>query len=212
MNPIKYLRILVSPYYWKVMREGDGEKDAKFYDTVAKYLDVYDQHYTESSYYFLWSVLADRMLHGQVHSVLDVGCGTGQMASLLRDKGLAHYHGFDFSQKRIEMARKVCPEYTFSHADAFTTDLFQSLDYDTVICQEFLEHVEKDTDVLARIRPGSRFYGSVPNFPNIAHVRHFQNAEEVRTRYAPYFDDLRVDTFLRDTKGITFFLMEGIKK
>ena len=212
MNPLTYARILVSPYYWKVMREGDGEKDAKFYDTVAKYLDVYHQHYTESSYYFLWSVLADRMMHSQARSVLDIGCGTGQVAALLRDKGLERYHGFDFSQKRIELARQTCPEYAFSHADAFQTDLFQSFDYDTVICMEFLEHVERDTDVLERIRPGSRFYGSVPNFPNIAHVRHFQTPKEVHTRYAPFFDDLQVDAFLRDTKGITFFLMEGTKK
>lgn len=212
MNPLTYARMLVSPYYWKVMREGDGEKDARFYDTVAKYLDVYNQHYTESSYYFLWSVLADRMMGSQARSVLDIGCGTGQVALLLKDKGLERYHGFDFSRKRIEMARQTCPAFSFSHADAFQTDLFHTLDYDTVICLEFLEHVERDTDVLERIRPGSRFYGSVPNFPNIAHVRHFQTTGEVHTRYAPFFDDLRVDAFLRDTKGITFFLMEGTKK
>lgn len=194
------------------MRQGEGEKDAKFYDTVVDHLDVYSKHYTEVFYYFLWAVLADRLVRDGVKNVLDVGCGTGQVAALLHDKGIESYHGLDFSQKRIEMARVACPEYQFSHADAFTTDLFETVDYDTVISLEFLEHVDHDTDALKRIRPGTRFYGTVPNFPNISHVRHFKSCEEVEARYAPFFDDFRVDSFLRDTKGIEFFLMQGIKR
>ena len=66
-------------------------------------------------------------------TVLDVGCGAGQLACFLRDNGLQNYHGLDFSIKRIEHARIICPEFSFSHEDAYTSQLFSDVDYDTVI-------------------------------------------------------------------------------
>jgi SAM-dependent methyltransferase len=147
----------------------------------------------------------------KIRSVLDVGCGSGQFSHLLLDKGIKEYYGIDFSQKRIEWARKNCPGFKFILADALNTDIFDTFHYDAVVCIEFLEHIEKDIDVITGIRSGARFYGSVPNFPYTSHVRHFTNSKQVCERYSKYFNDFSVTSLLADTKGGTFYLFEGIK-
>jgi len=186
-----------------------GEKGAEWYDASFDASEYWSHHYTTSEYYFLWSVIVDRIKKIDAKSILEIGCGSGQLASLLADKVECKYIGFDFSEKRITCARKMCPGFLFIQQDAFKTELFEKSDYDTVICTEFLEHVEADTKVLTRIRKGSKFYGTVPNFPFVSHVRYFVNEKEVRSRYDQYFRDLSVDTFLADSKGKVFYLLEG---
>jgi len=192
------------------VREPNGEKDAVWYDESFKTTAEWKLHYSSSSYYFLWTVIADRIKRNRDQSILEIGCGSGQLACMLRDIGLLNYHGFDFSPKRIVQAIKVCPELNFSEEDAYKTTLFSSFDYTTVICTEFLEHVEKDIEVIKKIKPGTRFYGTVPNFPFTSHVRHFTNEREVFERYKPCFSELEVNAVLANNKGKTFYLLEGI--
>ena len=187
-----------------------GQKEADWYDSSFENNDRWREHYTRSGYYFLWTVIVDRMLRAGTTSVLEVACGAGQLACMLRDNGIDRYHGFDFSPKRLEQARVVCPEYEFSVEDAFSTEIFETFDYDAALSTEFLEHVEGDLEALSRIRPGTKFYGTVPNFPFVSHVRHFNNAQEVEERYSKCFSELRVDTILANDKGKQFFLLEGI--
>lgn len=191
------------------LAEQAGEKGADWYDASFDASEDWSRHYTESEYYFLWSVIADRIQGAGVKSILEIGCGTGQLASLMRDKVGCKYMGFDFSQKRVEYARNTNPGLSFVQQDAFKTDLFTTQDYDTVICTEFLEHVEGDMAVLARIQKGSRFYGTVPNFPFVSHVRYFIDESQVRSRYGSCFQDLRVDRFPANAEGKTFYLLDG---
>jgi hypothetical protein len=97
-------------------------------------------------------------------------------------------------------------------ANVFETDILSNHDYNGVVCLEFLEHIERDVQVLERLRPGTLFWGSVPNFGCKQHVRYFQNSIEVIERYGDYFNDFRVDEHLSDTKGTKYFLLEGITK
>lgn len=189
--------------------EQGGEKGAEWYDASFDACEHWSQHYSESEYYFLWSVIADRIARSNAGSILEIGCGTGQLACVIRDRIGCRYRGFDFSEKRIEYAQKTYPGISFVRQDAFTTDLFETCDYDTVVCTEFLEHVELDTVVLDKIRAGSRFYGTVPNFPFVSHVRHFGDEDEVRARYESRFRDLHIDTFLADAHGKAFYLLDG---
>jgi 2-polyprenyl-3-methyl-5-hydroxy-6-metoxy-1,4-benzoquinol methylase len=181
--------------------------DRAFSRTVESHL-----HYTEAEHYFLWSVIAHLMVHDRVRAVLDIGCGSGQFALLLRDAGIQTYCGIDFSPKRIEWARKTCPGFTFVVTDAFQTDLFTAFPYDAVVCAEFLNHVQQDREAIQRIRKGSRFFAIVPNFSYASHVRHFQDADEVRERYGAHFEDFRISRFVANRKGKAYFLMEGIKR
>jgi 2-polyprenyl-3-methyl-5-hydroxy-6-metoxy-1,4-benzoquinol methylase len=144
-------------------------------------------------------------------AVLEIGCGPGQLAQLLADRGVAKYLGFDFSREAIQMARKRCPSLEFQVADGLTTDSFKTADYEIVICTEVLEHVQADLELLSRIKPGSRCIMTVPNFPYVSHVRHFVSYSDVTARYGSLFSGLRVDWLLMNEQGAGFFLLDGIR-
>ena len=188
-----------------------GEKDAAWYDRSFLRADHWRQHYTSSRYYFLWCIIVDRIRHERIQSILEVGCGTGQLARFLRDIGVKHYRGFDFSPKRIECALSMCPGFTFTVEDAFETDLFTEFDYEAVILTEFLEHIQRDIEILQRIKTGTRVFATVPNFPYESHVRHFQSPQQVIGRYQGLFTQLRIDPFMANAEGAFYFLIDGLK-
>ena len=189
--------------------EPTREKPAEWYDSVYESSAEYNKHYTKSVYYFLWTVVVDRMMRCRVARVLDLGCGPGQFGAMLYDKGFRQYCGVDFSNKCIERAKQNCPAFEFIVANILETDVLESRDYDCLVALEFLEHVEADLAVLRRVKAGAKFFGAVPSFPSVSHVRTFSSAAEVESRYGALFSSLRVDTFQLDAKGARFYLLEG---
>lgn len=195
----------------KMEKEPWGKKSAEWYDTVYENSAEYHRHYSESIYYFLWTVVVDRMMHYRIERVLDLGCGPGQFGSLLYDKGFREYVGVDLSTKCVDIAKQTCPMFEFVVANILETNILESRDYDCLVALEFLEHVEDDLEVLRKAKAGTKFFGTVPNFPYVSHVRHFSSAKEVKLRYKSLFSSFRVDSFLRDPKGTMFYLIEGTK-
>lgn len=63
--------------------EQPGEKGADWYDASFDAGGTGARHYTESEYYFLWSVIVDRIQTAAARSILEIGCGTGQLARLI---------------------------------------------------------------------------------------------------------------------------------
>ena len=188
-----------------------GERPARWYDATYEGSSEYQKHYSESRYYFLWTVVVDRMMRCHVEKVLDLGCGPGQFASLLHDKGFRQYCGVDFSPRCVEFARQNCPDFEFVVRNVLETNVLESRDYDCLIALEFLEHITEDLTVLQKIRSGTKFFGTVPSFPFISHVRHFSSVEEVEARYQALFSSFRIDVFLENPEGTKFYLMEGTK-
>ncbi|MEN6450700.1 MAG: methyltransferase domain-containing protein [Thermoguttaceae bacterium] len=188
-----------------------AERDSAWYNADYEGNLEYRKHYSGSRYYFLWTVVGDRLLRGGAQSVLDIGCGAGQVASFLKDKGVRRYIGLDLSDVAIRRAKSICPEYDFRAGSVFDTDLVENAAYDAAISLEFLEHVDDDLGVVRRVPKGRRFLGSVPNFPYASHVRHFQRAEEVADRYGRLFAEFHVDAFFADEKRQTFFLFDGVR-
>ena len=187
------------------------EQPAEYYDQKFEGNDHWKSHYTSSHYYPLWTVIADRLKNRGGGRVLDIGCGPGQVACLLRDTPLIkEYVGVDFSAKRIEQAKQVCPEFNFEQVDVFKTDLLETLSYDTVLIMEFLEHIEKDLEVLERLPAGVYVLATVPNFASAGHVRFFETCEEVKARYEGKIDNIRVDEILANEKGKKYFIIEGM--
>ena len=138
-----------------------------------------------------------------------MGCGPGQFAEYLKAHGFSGtYCGIDFSGEAIQQARRRCPDYQFLQARLPLDDPAQTPEHDTVICLEVLEHVEKDTDILQSIMPGKFIIASVPNFDSLGHVRYFRDAEQVRARYAPFFEDMRLTECRLGEKNI-IWLMHG---
>ena len=215
------LRGLTPPFLWKSglklgrhfgfveKFEYGKEQPAAYYDQRFDLSDHWKLHYTKSHYYPLWTVVADRLKRVKVRQILDLGCGPGQVACLLRDRGFTGYTGLDFSPNRVRAARECCPSLEFVVADIFESDILEQHPYDCVLTMEFLEHIERDLDVLARMRGGTFVLATVPNFPAAGHVRHFADADEVHARYAPLFQSLEVYDILADASGRRHFVMEG---
>jgi SAM-dependent methyltransferase len=187
------------------------DADADWYDHSFATHEHWQAHYSRSPWYYIWTVIVDRLLRMGRPAVLDIGCGPGQFAALLRDRGITRYTGIDFSPKRIEQARLVVPEFRFEVADAYTTPLFETADYDVAVSLEFLEHVTGDLDVLRRLRAGTKLIATVPNFGGGSHVRHFRTVDEVRQRYGELFEAFQVDCLIHPS-GSEQFLFEGVAR
>jgi SAM-dependent methyltransferase len=62
-------------------------------------------------------------------AILDVGCGTGDLSSFLRKKGISDYVGIDIYEPSLERARERYPQETFINGDLLQLDLKKLFDY-----------------------------------------------------------------------------------
>jgi SAM-dependent methyltransferase len=186
-----------------------SEFGADFYDESFEREGRWKLPYWELQWYGSWTAIAERITAASDDpAVLDMGCGAGHFAALLHDRGVGRFTGFDFSEKRLAYAKTLVPDYDFVVADAYTTDLFTTAEYGTVVCTEFLEHLDRDVEVLQRIRSGARVLGTVPNYDAEAHVRVFPTKDAVVERYGVVLRDIRVDQ-VHNTTGTAEWLMDG---
>lgn len=217
-------KAVTPPLIWTVVRsavrrcfpaafapEPATEQPADYYDDIYQRSATYQAHYTKSPYYFLWAIIVNRLLCVGAKSVLDIGCGPGQFAELVRDAGIHTYVGLDFSAEAIRRARERCPEFTFSVDNALTSPLVVEPRFDAVVSMEVLEHIDEDLALVHRIPCGVTCFFTVPNSPDPAHVRTFADAEAVRERYGALFQDPRIQCFKRDNAGNVFFIFEGVR-
>lgn len=93
-------------------------------------------------------------------NVLDIGCGNGLLA--LQSKWNS-YIGIDFSNVAISQAKNFCPKATFICEDVSVFLNYNSVNYDTIVMTEFLEHIEDDISIISKIKNGSKIIISVPN-------------------------------------------------
>lgn len=148
------------------------------------YEGSYNLPYWQSAYYPLFKAVLAKVLSGRVKSVLEVGCGTGGFAGLVRDKSSLNYRGFDFSEVAVEKARaRVGQEDLIYVGDATLPSSYAGKGYDCIVCTEVLEHIEKDLETIANWKPGVFCVCSVPSFDSETHVRFFRSEVEVEDRY-----------------------------
>ena len=161
-----------------------NEKDEVFYDEVYANSEKYSRHFLNSPYYPIYSKTLEILVIKKSKVLLEAGCGCGTFSSMLTaSKFPIEYCGFDFSSVGVEKAREKCPNYIFLKDNIYTTNLFDSYPYDTIVSHEVLEHLKDDLGFLRRIRPGTLFIGSVPRFDSQSHVRYFTHEQQVIFRY-----------------------------
>jgi 2-polyprenyl-3-methyl-5-hydroxy-6-metoxy-1,4-benzoquinol methylase len=153
---------------------------------------AYDRPYWDSHYYPLYRAVVAEVARLRGQNILEVGCGSGSLAHMLFDRTSVDYFGFDFSAAAVAKAgaRTGRPD-RFAVARAGDNTIMQR-PYDTVVCLEVLEHIERDLEVVASWRPGCACVCSVPNFDQPDHVRYFVHEDEVRERYGSLIDLDRV--------------------
>lgn len=175
-------------------------KSKEWYDFAYTKSTEYAKPYFETFYYPLWQKVFQLIT---ASPILEVGCGSGQFAEMLLDRGLKQYHGFDFSRAAVKIA-KYKSKQSFEIADALTPDPYKG-DYKTVIIMEVLEHTD-DEKILSFIPIGKEIILTVPDFDYPSHIRFFETEESVRARYEKFMDILHYE------KIDKWHIVKGIKK
>jgi 2-polyprenyl-3-methyl-5-hydroxy-6-metoxy-1,4-benzoquinol methylase len=179
------------------------EMDETYYDEKFTNFKDFQNHYKDSWYYVHWTQIIKYLRGFNQPKILEIGCGTGQLAHYLNDEGYLNYSGFDFSSKAIEIAKERV-DLNFFLGNALDEASFK-VDYDLIICTEVLEHIENDIIVLQNIINGKDIIFSVPNFDEKSHVRWFTSERQIKKRYYKYID-------IKDITRIgNIFIVLGIK-
>jgi ubiquinone/menaquinone biosynthesis C-methylase UbiE len=98
---------------------------------------------------------------GPSERILDLGCGTGIVARLLRERlgGAARISGLDASPPMIAKARSLAPEIDWHEGNAMELP-FPDRSFDLVLCQQMLQFVPDPRAALGEVRrvlvPGGR--------------------------------------------------------
>jgi SAM-dependent methyltransferase len=98
---------------------------------------------------------------GPAARVLDLGCGTGIVARLLRERlgGAARITGLDVSAPMLAVARSIVPEIDWREGDAMALP-FPDGAFELVLCQEMLQFTPDRAKAVREMRrvlaPGGR--------------------------------------------------------
>ena len=193
------------------------ERDAQYYDdmySTGGFLGQYHVHYSESRYLPVWQRGFEIISSLDNPRILDIGCGPGQFAHLLFDRGITSYKGIDHSSGAIKLAQKNVPQWAdnFSISDIFKPDALQN-NFTIITMFEVLEHLERDLDLLRLISPGTSVLFSVPSYNSESHVRRFKSRKNVKKRYESLVDFIRIEDFTDCPEpGKTIFLVYGTMK
>lgn len=145
--------------------------------------------------------------------IIDIGCGPGQFANMLFDKGVTDYKGIDFSREAIAMAkeRNKLFAHAFNKDNALTSKIFSN-DYNMVVLLEVLEHIENDLPILDKIKKDSTIIFSVPNFNSESHVRWFDTKDSIIRRYGNIVEVEDIQEVLYSYTTNKIYIVKGNKR
>ena len=189
-------------------------------DTSANQ-DAYDKYYAEMSKYDMNYTCADSLLYidrakwintficNRTDSIIDIGCGNGQLLLELQKLGLSDLTGLDPSEKCVSDLKK-------KGINGITSSIFSistSRKYDCAILSGVLEHIYDVGKIMETMKQllkqrgflfvcvpdASRYqdYDSIPfDYFNIEHINHFDETSLINLGF---FHGLRVVNFFKTT-------------
>jgi trans-aconitate methyltransferase len=148
--------------------------------------------------------------------ILDIGCGTGDLANQIAQSG-AQVYGIDASLNMIVQAKAKYPALQFSNEDA--TQLTFSNTFDAVFSNATLHWIKEPQKVLAclynALKPNGRFvveFGGKGNVKTITDeiLRQFQNLDKPLTvdQFPWYFPSIAEYTTLLEQVGFDVLLAQ----
>lgn len=191
----------------------EREKRKEYYDRFFKGTKTSRQSYQALGHFPLFVRVWQYIRSGKKDSmVIELGCGSGQLAEYLADQEITKYLGVDFSEEGLKIAREGCSQkfapYDLSEG---IVKLLSKEKIDTkeplcFVATEVLEHIEKDLELIDQIPGGHQFVFSVPEFSCEGHVRYFTCADEVFRRYGHLLE------FVHESKQDGRYIINSIKK
>jgi 2-polyprenyl-3-methyl-5-hydroxy-6-metoxy-1,4-benzoquinol methylase len=99
--------------------------------------------------------------------VLDVGCGTGHFAEVLRNNGVKDYLGIDIVDTLFQGLQSKLPGFRFRKVDMSTQPMAGA--YDLIIAMDILQHIANDDkfifalkNIRSNLAPGGTIIISTP--------------------------------------------------
>lgn len=167
--------------------------------------NCWDANLYENNHSFVWQYgesLIELLSPKTGESILDLGCGTGQLAQQIALSG-AEVVGIDYAPSMIEQAQKNYPDLNFSVADARKFDFPQL--FDAVFSNAALHWVKEPEQVIKCIwqalKPGGRFVAEFGGKGNVqAIVEALESAIKI-TENPWYFPSIAEYTSLLEQQG-----------
>ena len=135
---------------------------------------AYDRSYAERTDRFAQSeswvreqnMMIDRLALAPSSRVLDFGCNTGRLVSLLRDRAACDVYGIDHNAEAVAIARASHPGMRFDVADGARLP-YTDAHFDAVVMSHVIGHLPEPARTLEEVRrvlrPGGRLGVLTPN-------------------------------------------------
>jgi len=142
--------------------------------------------------------------------IIEVGCGNGNFAEFIEQRGISRYIGVDISKNEIDKAKDLYPQYRFLVADI--TKNYNFLNKASMIVSfQTLQHIKDDLPLLNNIKPKTKILISVPNSPYGDAIRFFE-LDGWEERFSQYIDFNKIITFQNMRKpDKRSFLFKGLR-
>ena len=172
------------------------ELEADYYNGKFSSHWKYQGSVYESPHFDVWKEYPRFIGQVRPKVIIDLGCGPGYLAELIRDKVKFDYKyiGYDFSKIAIKKATERLKDWRFKFKvrDLRTFDFVpknKEVSEVLYIACEYLEHISDDIGTIKRMPEKAPLVFSVPDKNNNpSHVRFFKTGVEVSDRYLGVVD------------------------
>jgi SAM-dependent methyltransferase len=174
-----------------------GSEEADWFEQWfgEDYLHIY-QHRDEREAEHAVELIAANLAGRQIHSVLDLGCGSGRHTKVLFERGWTV--GLDLSMALLKVARRESPGAPYVRADMrelpFADDSFD-LVVNLFTSFGYFEDDREHARVLSRVCAVTRHGGTF--------VIDFLNAAQVRRELVPYDERVKNGITIEQTRTIS---------
>ena len=143
-----------------------SEKDASYYDRI------YESGYSTQAYRPIYEAVLDFLDRMPAPRVLEVGCGTGDLALQIVHRNVP-YRGFDISSVAVGRCRALgIPGVAVG--SAYELKNYRPHDFTVIVALEVFEHID-DRLAVRNFPEGTHVLFSVPNFVETSHLRAYQD-------------------------------------